>query len=211
MLIDGKIIKGWLDKFNINVTGVFHVGAHDCEELSFYTRQLKVTPDQCVWIDAIQEKVTRATDIGIPNVYQAVVTDKDDSEVTFNVSNNVQSSSVLSFGTHAEDHPLIYYTHSLTLPTITIDTFIKRNNLSPENFTFWNFDIQGAELLALKGAKEALKYPSAIYLEVNTKEVYKGCGLVEDIDILLGQYGFSRVEINITDAGWGDALYIKNI
>ena len=209
MLIDENIVTNWLNKFNINVKGVFHVGAHDCEELSFYTRQLNISPEQCVWVEAIKEKVVRAKDLGIPNIYQAVVTDTDDSEVTFNVSNNIQSSSVLPFGTHSINHSWVHYTHSLTLPTITIDTFFKRNNISPTNFTFWNFDIQGAELLALKGAKEALQYPSAIYLEVNTEEVYKGCGLLHEIDILLAQYRFIRVETKMTTAGWGDALYIK--
>ena len=45
-------------------------------------------------------------------------------------------------------------------------------------------------------------------LEVNQTEVYKGCGLISDIDTFLLQYNFKRVLTNITPYGWGDALYI---
>ena len=50
-----------------------------------------------IWIDAIPSKVTQARNRRIPNVYNAVITDKDDEEIIFNVSNNIQSSSVLEF------------------------------------------------------------------------------------------------------------------
>lgn len=209
MLIDANTVKKVLDTYNISVKGVFHIGAHDCEELPFYREFLGLTPDKCVWIDALEDQVDKVTRFGIPNVYQAVVTDKDDYEVTFNVTNNKQSSSILEFGTHEIHHSHIHFTHSLPLKTITIDTFFQRNNLNPENYTFWNLDIQGAELLALKGGANALKYANAIYLEVNKEEVYKGCALIHDIDKYLFSHGFMRIETLFTEHGWGDALYIK--
>lgn len=94
MLITFSEIVGMLRNNKINVTGAFHIGAHECEELSFY-RQLGINNEDIIWIDAINSKVIQATNRGIPNVYNAVITDKDDDFVTFNVSNNVQSSSVL--------------------------------------------------------------------------------------------------------------------
>jgi glutamate synthase domain-containing protein 1 len=85
---------------------------------------------------------------------------------------------------------------------------MERNNIDASKYNFWNMDIQGAELMALKGAPKSIQYAKAIYLEVNQTEVYKGCGLISDIDTFLLQYNFKRVLTNITPYGWGDALYI---
>lgn len=197
-----------LKQRNISVKGALHIGAHDCEELGFYS-QLGLGPEKVIWIDAIQRKVDEARERGIPNVFQAVVTDKDDDAVTFHVTNNVQSSSVLDFGSHATHHPWVHFTEDIPLKTVTIDTFFLRNGLSVKECEFWNFDIQGAEMLALKGAKIAIEFPKAIYLEVNTEEVYKGCALMDEIDAFLKTRGFERVETNITEFGWGDALYVR--
>ena len=74
-----------------------------------------------------------------------------------------------------------------------------------------NMDIQGAELLALKGAKNCLKYFDVIYTEINIKEMYQGCALVGEINKFLEEYGFVRdMEDEITDnVGWCDAMYFR--
>lgn len=207
MLITFSEIIGILYKNKINVIGAFHIGAHECEELAFYN-QLGIKTADIIWIDAINSKVIEATNRGIPNVYNAVITDKDDAEVTFNVSNNIQSSSVLEFGTHSSEHPDVVYVNKTHHTSITIDTFFERNNMDASKYDFWNFDIQGAELMALKGATKSIKYAKAIYLEVNEQELYKNCGLIDEIGTFLAQYNFKRVLTNMTQHGWGDALYI---
>ena len=209
MLIKFEEIKKVLLYNNINITGAFHLGAHNCEELSFYNN-LGVKNDNIVWIDAIPEKVVQAKRRGIPNVYNAVITDTDDEEIIFNISNNGQSSSVLEFGTHSKAYPSIVYVNKIRQKSITIDTFFERNNIDASKYNFWNFDIQGAELLALKGATQSIKYAKAIYLEVNQHELYKKCGLVQEIDTFLSQYNFKRVYTIMTRFGWGDALYVLN-
>jgi FkbM family methyltransferase len=207
MLISFEEIYNMLLSKKINITGGFHIGAHDCEEIEFYNR-LGIKNENIVWIDAIPSKVLEATNRGIPYVYHAVITDKDDEDVVFNVANNVQSSSVLEFGTHSQEHPSVVYIDKINLKSITIDTFFERNNIDASKFNFWNFDIQGAEFMALKGATRSIQYAKAIYLEVNVKELYKNCGLITEIDTFLEQYKFKRVITNITQHGWGDALYI---
>jgi FkbM family methyltransferase len=207
MLISFEQIYNVLLSKQINITGAFHIGAHDCEEIEFYNR-LGVKNENMVWIDAIPSKVIEATNRGIPYVYHAVITDKDDEDVVFNVSNNIQSSSVLEFGTHSQEHPDVVYIDKINLKSITIDTFFERNVIDASKFNFWNFDIQGAEFMALKGATRSIQYAKAIYLEVNVKELYKNCGLITEIDTFLEQYKFKRVLTNITQSGWGDALYI---
>jgi hypothetical protein len=207
MLIPFTQINDILTRHNIQCSGALHIGAHECEELPFYS-QLGVLAKDILWIDAIPSKVQEAKVRGIPNVYNAVITDTDDEDIVFNVSNNVQSSSVLEFGTHSTEHPWVVYVDKLHQKSITIDTFFERNSLDASKCTFWNFDIQGAELLALKGATKYIQYAKAIYLEVNVKELYKGCGLIGEIDLFLERYKFKRVLTNITEHGWGDALYI---
>lgn len=207
MLLKCEEINNILLSKNININGIFHLGAHQCEEIVFYNK-LGIKNENIVWIDAIPANVNAVTNRGIPNVYNAVITDKDDEEIVFNISNNVQSSSVLELGTHSQEHPGIVYIDKIQVKSITIDTFFERNNIDASKYDFWNFDIQGAELMALTGASESLKYARVLYLEVNEKELYKNCGLMNEIDEYLSKYNFKRVLTNITEHGWGDALYI---
>jgi len=207
MLIPLEEVKQILAEKNIHITGALHIGAHECEELDAY-KSLGLNLADLIWIDAIPSKVKMMTNRGIPNVYSAVITDTDDTDVVFNVSNFTQSSSVLDFGTHSYEYPGIVYVDKIHQKSMTIDTFFKRHNLDASNYNLWNFDIQGAELMALKGASESIQFAKAIYLEITETELYIGCGLVSDIDAFLSQYGFKRVLTKMTGQGWGDALYV---
>jgi FkbM family methyltransferase len=207
MLINFEDIYKILLEKNINITGAFHIGAHECEELKYYNN-LPLKNEDIIWIDAIDSKVMEAKNRGIINIYNAVITDKDDEDIVFNVSNNVQSSSVLQFGTHSHEHPDVFYVDEIHTTSITIDTFFKRNNLDASKYNFWNLDIQGAELLALKGASNSIKYAKVMYLEVNEKELYNHGALINEIDDFLSRYNFKRVLTKMTEHGWGDALYV---
>jgi hypothetical protein len=207
MLISFEEINKILLENNISITGGFHIGAHECEELGFYNK-VGLKNEDVIWIEAIPLKVYEAKNRGIPNVYNAIITDKDDENIVFNISNNIQSSSVLEFGTHSQEHPWVVYVNKIYNKSVTIDTFFERSKIDPSKYNFWNFDIQGAELMALKGGINSLKYAKALYLEVNEKELYKNCGLITDIDNFLSEYNFKRVLTNMTQYGWGDALYI---
>lgn len=209
MLISYGEIKAILDANSIEVTGALHVGAHNCEELPFQNR-LGLRNEDVVWIDAIPQKVNEATQRGIPNVYHGVITDRDNDEITFHISNNGQSSSIFDFGTHSREYPGIVQVDSLHLKTTTLDTLIQSQNVDSTHLNFWNFDIQGAELLALKGAPSAIHYAKALYLEVNEKPLYKGCALIGEIDSFLKGHNFKRVLTHMTRAGWGDALQIRS-
>lgn len=211
MLINLNAIVKILNDYNIKITGAFHLGAHECEEIQFYIQYLKLRLNDLLWIEAMPNKVEQALNRHIPNVYNAIITDKDDEDITFNISNNGQSSSVLNMKTHLQEHPHVYYTSQITGKSITIDTFFERNNIDPLKYNFWNFDIQGAELMALKGAVKSIQYAKAIYLEVNEKELYENCALIDEIDNFLSSYNFRRVLTNMTQHGWGDALYIKQL
>jgi hypothetical protein len=192
----------------INITGAFHIGAHTCGEMNFYNR-LGLSDDDILWLEANNKLVISARERGIPNVYKAVVTDQDDADIVFNISNNDQCSSVLELGTCTTEHPEVKYIETVYDKSITIDTFFKRNTIDASKYDFWNFDIQGAEFMALKGAVNSIQHAKALYLEVNEKELYKNCGLIGEIDAFLADYKFKRVLTVMTGSGWGDALYIR--
>lgn len=190
-----------LDHLRLNVRGVLHVGAHDCEELPLYRDKWGLTDNQILWIDANPDKK-------VP--YCHAISDRDGERRAFHISNNLQSSSLLEFGTHRAEHPEVEYTHSIEVETITLDTFFDTYRLDPKQYNFWNLDIQGAELLALKGGTRALQYADWVYLEVNIKELYKGCALLPEVDLFLEAAGFQRTHTALTEHGWGDALYARS-
>lgn len=188
-------------------TGVLHIGAHECEELVDYVNQ-GINPNNIYWIDAIQEKVDAMNNKGIPNVYSAALDNKE-STVKFHITNNGQSSSLLDLGTHKQSYPYIHVTESRDVKTQTLKNFLESNGLDMEGCNFWNLDIQGKELDVLRSGNDHLVYADAIYCEVNTEEVYTGCGVLNDLDLFLNEKGFQRIKIKMTDVGWGDALYIR--
>ena len=71
-------------------------------------------------------------------------------------------------------------------------------------------DIQGAELLALKGSTKILDKIDIINTELNFDELYEGCALAHEIDKFLKFYNFHRVETDLRfHHTWGDGLYVK--
>lgn len=208
MLIPYETIRSLLDLHKIHINGVLHVGAHDCEELSFYDT-LSIPHEDIIWLEAMDNKVSAANSRGIPNVYKCVVSEKDNMEVIFNISNNGQSSSILELGTHAYRHPEVTFVEKIAEKTTTIDTFFSTQKLDETKYNFWNLDIQGAELLALKGGINSLRHVDAVYLEINEEHLYKDCALLPEIDAFLSDNGFKRVSMVTTQWKWGDALYLR--
>ena len=199
-----------LEKFNILTTGIIHIGAHDCQEASYYQNTMKISNDNIIWIDAMQHMVDANKKKGIKNIFCQAISDVDNQELTFHESNgDGQASSLLELGTHLTSHPQICVEKEYKVITKKLDTFLKEKSLDAKKYNFWNLDIQGAELMALKGAPESIKYADAIYMEVNENEVYKGCGLVEEVDCFLYSQGFKRVWTDMLTYKWGDALYAR--
>jgi FkbM family methyltransferase len=193
-----------VEKYNINFKGILHVGAHECEELNDYLKYLTI--DKILWIEALPEKVELSRS-KYPNllIENAIVSDTIEN-VRFNVSNNGQSSSILDFGLHSTYHPHVHYVTHFEGQTQLLKNILPKYDI---NYNFLNFDIQGAELKALKGMEEYLANVDYLYTEVNSDYVYSGCALVGELDEYLKQFGLFRVETNWTDCKWGDAFYMK--
>lgn len=192
-------------KYNIQFKGILHIGAHECEELFSYEKY--INRNKILWIEALKDKV-EISKMRFPNIFieNAVVSDKIET-VTFNRSNNGQSSSFLDLGLHKDLHPHVWYIESFQTETKLLKDIICNYNI---DFNFLNLDIQGTELKALKGMEDYLKNVDYIYTEVNSDYVYKDCSLIDEIDNYLDNFGFKRVEVVWYEkCQWGDAFYIK--
>jgi FkbM family methyltransferase len=194
-----------IQKYNVQIKGILHVGAHECEEIFDYERY--IPRNKILWVEAMPDKVALSRS-RYPNlqIETAVVSDVEET-VKFNVSNNGQSSSILEFGLHSKFHPQVHYIGSFEAQTKLLKDIICNYNI---DYNFLNFDIQGAELKALKGMEEYLQKVDYIYTEVNCDYVYKGCAIVNEIDEYLKKFGLYRVETKWwEDCKWGDAFYIR--
>lgn len=201
-----------VSKYKVRPKGILHIGASAGQELKdYYNAGVK----DVVWIEAIPDVFNKL----LKNIerysrmiaFNECISDVDGEEKTFNISNNeAQSSSLLELGTHKTAHPEVKYISQIKVKTKRIDTLLKQHELSISDYDFLNIDLQGAELMALKGFGEELHNAKYIYIEVNKDKLYKDCPLIEDIDFYLSQFGFTRVEVKwCGNFGWGDALYIK--
>ena len=206
MLIPITEVVETLKAHGIVINGVLHIGAHLCEELTMY-QSIGIDSGKIDWIEANPDLVKVMRDRGIP-VHHAAVSDKEET-VEFKITNNGQSSSLLDFGTHAKSYGWCRVIKTIPVHTQTLENVIKLNKIPITERNFWNLDIQGVELNALRSAGDFIDSADAIYSEVNTQEVYLKCGLLTEMDVFLETKGFERKMIKMTTEGWGDALWVR--
>jgi FkbM family methyltransferase len=213
MLIPFSDVVEKSQKYGKFIRGILHIGAHTCEEKTDYNAA-GISDRNIYWIEATQEKVDINKKNGIQNIFKAAIYDTE-KDIEFNISHDSLttwssgSSSILPFGTHSNWYPHITMVKTETMKTTRLDKWIQENTIPIERLNFWNLDIQGVELQALKSAGEYLKYADILYVEVNLQELYKGCALLPEIDFFLQDIGFQRVAIEMAAQGWGDALYVR--
>jgi len=198
-------------KYQIRPPGVLHLGANSGQEAeAYYRRGIR----QVIWVEALPEVYIKLRKHIAGYFGQvallACVSDKNGDLVSFNIaSNEAQSSSMLEFGTHSQEHPTVKFVDRTNLITTRVDTLLSWSGLDEKIVAGWflNVDLQGAELLALKGMGRLIDRFDHVYIEVNEKELYKGCPLVGEIDAFLAGRGFVAKEVKMTGSGWGDKYY----
>ena len=199
--------------YGMKIHGVLHVGAHECEERNDY-HAVGVSDDCIFWVEGNVDLVAKMKqrDPTI-QIYAGLVSDKDGTPVQFIITNNFQSSSILELDKHKTEHPHIVETERRQAVTIRLDTLIKEtigaDVFAAKKVNFLNLDIQGAELLALQGMGSTLDQMDYVYSEVNTQHLYRNCALMQDLDKFLSARGFCLREADITEHGWGDAIWIR--
>ena len=206
MLLNPDYLSYLLITNNIKINKCIHVGAHKCEELPIYIN-LGLSNNDIIWIEGNSDLVSLSKD---NKIYNYIKLDKDNCDIILHRANDTSSSSILDMYIHKEVYPTISYVNNEKSKSITIDTFLHLHNINKKEYNFLNIAIQGAELLALKGAINYLKYVNIIYIKIHEMELYKNCASIKDLDEFLGGYNFRRIITIMTDKGWGDALYITS-
>lgn len=197
-------------EYGVSPKGVLHVGAHLGEEAAAYHA---AGVRYVLWVEANPRLIGTLSDNVRPysghDVVRAAVSDTDGAPATLHLASFTMSSSLLPPKEHYRFYPHIRYPEEEPVETVTIDTLLERVGVLPLGFDFLNLDIEGAELLALKGATKLLPFLKWVYAEVNHEEMYEGCALLPEMDAFLGAAGFERIALQ--DAGyyhgWSDALF----
>jgi FkbM family methyltransferase len=196
-----------VQRHHLSLKRILHVGAHVCEERGAY-HEAGVSDDHIYWIEG-NSQLVKCLQQSQPSlhIYEALAADQNDQAVEFIVTNNGQSSSILELDEHKKEHPSVVEIYREKRTTCRLDTLMKRHSIEPVDFI--NLDIQGAELLALRGLGSYLHHVQYIYTKVNTKALYKNCALLAEMDDFLAREGFVRKELSMTPHGWGDAFYVR--
>jgi len=192
-------------KYNMNIKGIIHVGAHYGEELSEYVKNgiqdIVVFEPLSECFDVLAQKVMNLN----ANIdgHQVALGSVPGTATMYLSDNEKQSSSILKPKVHLTHHPNVKFDGTEEVEVDLLDNF------DTKEYNFLNMDVQGYELEVLKGAIETLKHIDYVYCEVNRDEVYEGNAYVEEIDEFLSAYGMERVETSWEGQIWGDALYIR--
>lgn len=204
----GENIDELFSFFKVNVKGILHIGAHKCEELETYLKY--TTVDKILWVEAIKSLIDKNLEKNpLLKIINAVVSDEDGKDIEFKITNLTNCSSILNLKYHKEIHPEIKIVETISMQTKTIQTLYKENNINKLDYNTLVMDIQGAELLALKGMGDIINSVDIIYVEVNEKELYEGCCKLDTLNDFLINLGFDRKYLMLLN-GYGNAFYLKN-
>lgn len=201
-------LKDLMTKYNMNISGIIHIGAHHGQEVNNY---VNLGIDNIVLFEPLEQnfKILQQNVCQLNasiEAYCIALGNREQKIKMFLSSNNLESSSILKPKKHLELHSDVTFNVEQEVEMKKLDDF------SLTQYNFMNIDVQGYEMEVLMGSENTLHYIDYLYCEVNRDEVYEKNAYVEEIDEYLLNYQMKRVETSWWENGdWGDALYIKNL
>lgn len=200
-------LKQLITKYNLDIKGVIHIGAHYGQEHSTYldlgiNKIVYFEPQRSIYDKLVEnvkpfQCINKALGNSVGNVMMNCET-----------ANQGMSSSILTPDLHISQYPHIVFDHREDVIISTLDLEVKEHNLI--DFNMIAMDVQGYELEVLKGSRNTLWNIEYVYTEVNRASVYRNCVEIDELDEYLREFGFSRVETDWAGNTWGDAFYFKN-
>lgn len=206
MLMD---LRQLIIKYNLNIKGIIHIGAHYGLELDVY---IKENIKNIIFFEPLSDNYRMLLDnikshnIDYIKTYNMALGNMvGEVEMYVEVDNTGMSSSILEPKLHLTQYPHIRFN---TKELVNID---KLDNIEYDKYkyNFINIDVQGYELEVFKGSINILNDIDYIMTEINRDYLYKDCVLENELDLFLSTFGFVRVETYWAGGTWGDALYIK--
>ena len=179
------------DNFLSEISGVIHIGANIGQERYIYDNYgLSV-----IWIEPIpkifQELKSNITQFNSQFAFQELITDEDNKEYEFNISNNSgESSSILELRDHKYMWSNIYYCEKMTMQSITLPTLISKVKIDIKDYQALILDTQGSELLILEGCNNIIAKFKYIKLEVADFESYLNCCQLSDVAEYMEKHNF---------------------
>ena len=201
-------LNSLVKQYNVQITGVIHVGGHIGEEMQAYKNSnienLIVFEPQKHCFDQLCDEANR---VGLTNakfVNKALGNKVGRVEMTSDPTG--LCGSILNPKLHLELSPDVIFSVKEEVDLSTLDDEIEGDH----PFNFLNMDTQGYELEVLKGGKRTLEKIQYIYTEVNQAEVYENNAMIDELDEFLETYEMERVATGWHGSQtWGDAFYIK--
>jgi len=197
-----------IEKYDIDITGVIHIGAHYGQEYSHYKKQgienMMFFEPLKKNFSVLSSNIDKTDKVKLINT--ALGNMEGEIDMFTETANNGQSSSVLEPQDHLKQYKNIKFDGKETVRINKLDNiFYDRSN-----YNFINIDVQGYELEVFRGAITALKTIDYIITEINRAPLYKDCVLKDELDAFLLQHGFVRAETYWVGKTWGDALYLRD-
>lgn len=140
--------------------------------------------------------------------YNTAVSDQVGTIDFFLCQDNTGSSSMLEMSDiHKTAYPSTQKNTKLTVPTTTLDKLLVDVKLDKE--VMLKIDVQGAELIVLRGAEETLKKTTIVFAEVNFQELYKDCVLFDELYAFLRGYGFRLGGVENVSQDTNDGKFLQ--
>jgi hypothetical protein len=194
-----------LDKYNIKLKGIIHIGAHYGEEYVIYkqldTKNLMFFEPLSKNFKVLKENVSDEV-----QCYNLALGNKTcDIEMYVEHTNQSRSSSVLKPKYHLTQYPGIQFTDIETVKMCKLDHI----EFNKSDYNVIIIDVQGYELEVLKGSSDFLNNVDLIISEINIEEMYENCVLTDELCDFLSKYKFKMVEKYCPHSTWGDGIFIK--
>jgi FkbM family methyltransferase len=204
--------------------GIIHIGANGGQESDRYYNEGN---RKVIFIEAhpgiLPRLIDRISKYENQKAIQALVTDVDGKEYDFFYDNNNagQSCSLFDFHLHKKMFPRVTMAGTIKLIGKTLPTILKENNINIEEYRHINMDVEGAELLVLKGASSILHNFETIILEASDFESRIGQPFLKDIDEFMSSHSFVASNkrkihhadgvnvINIEEGNYYEVTYIQ--
>jgi FkbM family methyltransferase len=201
--------------------GIVHVGADVGQEVAQY---LQYGFNKIVLIEAnpksyatLEEKFGRDDNV---RLFNYAICDRNgavDFHIHTSRSGSTEPASILPMKRFKEIVKTLHTTETIRVPAITLDSLIGTHRIAASEYNFLNIDIQGAELMALRGATNFLSSLDVIISEVNLIEMYENGALEGEIVTFLAGQGFEKrhavyhtlYDESTTFPAWGECLFLK--
>lgn len=217
------MIEGLLKDINLDKTKeyvIFDIGSRDCmQSIEFYNEfpNSKIYAFECnpntleICRNNIKNYTDRITLIeGAVSDYDGDIDfypiDQKNTITSWQDGNPGASSLFVNNGTYEHER---YVQYKIKTKCHRLDTIMFKNGI-PRVDLIW-MDLQGAELIALKGLGHYIDTVKCIYTEVSHKEIYTGQVMYNELHCFMISKKFI-LSNKLSMHGWQeDALYVKNI